>query len=1768
MEDKLIEKHKFTRLYGYYIINIYNNIIKERYRYEERREIEYIMQGEINKIKIFDQNLLIELSNEMRSEDLELLNIEEMNMICKDQESLNKIIKLIGKNIYERTFFSDMEEGVRAEELYERIECERVKKRNILNYNMEIFGYYKYYIIMILSEYYGKIINNKEVYCIIKNPRQEEKNRKGEKFELWIEIVDEESGEIIISKKIMNILKENSEIRESIISNYTNSEIRNYIREQINYMEEIIRRIRKINIDGNLEEEDRRIIRETLHYEIETDKIINNFDLEDLEVGNRKLGDRVIEMIIREDDMEIKIKRSLLTIYLIFENYLLYFKLDEDIEYIRSEEYVNDIVRIYNFYNRISIILGIEIIYLEGKKLIKRKVIDETILNKVKGRIDINKVRRESEKIIKKIYEYSKCKIIREELIDYNMPKREKIITNFYKYIIIVEGNKHPQQYYYYNDIKAKMKEMDKFYDEYFRTARKEDQKKGNIIENFSGYDYTKYVSAITNTIFNNKLIKTDYTDKVKEFENIITKISRQFNDNFFRYNGEDYLYVYRIENDINFGNYNTFLTMSIGKEFCNPYMMSTGIQNITILEKKLIVLRLRLTKISSFVYIPNSDIPDEREILIAPGAILKIIKREKVILNSDRLVEGIYSRESIKEKIIDLIDVEVLGNKLSEYEKYEDFAEYYRNKYITKELNFRINNKNSLICNMESLEGYIKRIYNKLLSKTVPIYYEDDKMNKKFIIKGYFYKKRIGTKTFRDIDDVEHPSNIELKILELTAGILKLEGTPTPHLINSYGKTYGCKMEYFVNYAKKNLCGEIEGNSWLCEDFNKDEYLLEMNWIAMEYAELGNLTKLLNNEIIKTLEELNEIYFQIFYTLAVLFDYYGIVHYDLHSDNILFINDKNYEEGKVKYYKYVYNGEEFYIKVKPYLVKISDYDNSFYNNMDNVNVSSDVNNIRKIDNIPFGKIDVKMLFIKLSENPEIIRKISELTEDIDNNNILKIIELMNNEDVDINKIPFIYEVIKNKRILDIPIFNFTKPPEMTEEEIIKTYTHELRNFYPNLLITPQIHDNIVGSNRLQVSKEYYIDSINKIKILRNNPNKLRIMSYNVNQWKNTELKDKTNEILSDILIVLPDILCLQEFIDINFRSPNDYIYKEFNKLYSKISSCKSSNDLYNVIYINNSISNRILTNSCLNLGNNITNENANKNSSTSISFKFNDNSIMNIYNINLFENNINNETLNNMKNLINHINSICYDKLIIGNFNNYSLSDYSTKIIYNQFINSKKQHINPDSINSLFNVCDYIQSNPSASQNRNKYIDLYDIYLNGKENFFKNNISFIPLNTNIFGGRNNMAFTNKSNNKQILGIYKLYSNINSHSPIIIDFYDPFRNIKTNYLDTIQTYISKSNNHFINPATDSTDFIFDIIKSRLIYVQEPYKLTTPTKSSTSTTPAIGTPAIPAFGTPATPAFGTPATPATPAFGAPAIGAPATPAIPAFGTPATPAFGAPAIGAPAIGAPATPAIPAFGTPATPAFGAPATPAFGAPAFGAPAIGAPATPATPAFGAPVEQKQFIASIPAFGTHPTPAFGTHPTPAFGTHPTPAFGTHPTPAFGTHQTPAFGTPATPAFGAPVEQKQFIASIPAFGTYPTPSFGTPAIGAPAFGTPATPAFGVPVEQKQFIASIPAFGTYPTPSFGTPAIGAPAFGAPAIGTPATPAFGTPVIPAFGAPAFGTPTTEEQKQFIASIPEIGGLVKNVEYKNRYIKYKMKYMILKREYKFKKYIEKQK
>lgn len=1360
--DLVYQKFRYLITVSSYIVELYENLKTNQLF----NNTDFTIHGGFNFIKIMNPNKIIDISSQLKNmknncDMLMALYTNDIDIVCKDQQNMILFIINLLNNFYTNTVtFDDTVSAFEFNSKFNELILSRPKN---LSQEYQILGNYLKYTICSLNnidyEDYNYTYNVTNINPLTNDIKSYFNLGELMFFELNIQSKTKETGGFYHNLFDIHIAKGNI---ASVYDTFKQANpIELIIYEMQFYQDDLINR--NIGSLGDLSDADIIYIQNILKYDY-NDKIFKN-DYS-LEITISDIFDKntehiyLIDQLVKNDKkIKIRIIRILFCLNMLANGFV-----NEIIFPINNFNYADvnvhkKILHFYRFYIRMAIFLQLDLFYIDNAGIIhtKNTAPDPGVfVGNVRRLMAYGNISRIFPKIESNVKTY--INNVNQYYTDilYVSPRSPSYGPLYYNIIETLYGAQTNPQSSLTQDFKTHINN--------YITELVTLDKTLNGINRYTGIYYIEIMRYLQNKIYGNTDDNTQNTsiqNDISEIFKISNILSIKYNNRLFTESKTDYLYVFRYENTMDFGNGNNYLTLPLNTEFVHPNIMSTGISRGREIGKKNIILRIKLNARSIFCMIfTYSQHPHEKEILIPYGTIFKLVNRQYIMENYRKY----------------LIDLEVVGNV--NIDKCENFIEYYRNTIIGNKIYFRITTDNVLICDMENVENYITRLYDAIYSKTIPMLF--DKNNIQKIIKGYLFRKKINNAIYNSVYSFAHPLNIELKLLELTKNILNLESPLTEHLINSYGKVFDCNMGPFVLYVHKKLCNKqslkdkLVNNSWLCREYPlKDDYFEKMVFVSLEFADVGTLTTILDqHKLIDTLH-LYEIFFQLFYTLAILYSYHSFVHFDLKPDNILFTKDKNYNKTLKQRYKYTYNNNIFFVRVHEFIPKIAGYDASFYNGINNEFITTDPFRMDKVKNIKYGKVDLYLFFNLLIENKMDIH-IKNLKEvDGSDNYMTKIIEIFRKHNLLLpndDTVPTIDNLLITKKICDIDIFNF-----LPTENIVIMGDFSFSTIQPskNLIVYPQIHSNNVMMNGLKISEKYYIKSINKLNVLRHNSNVLRIMTFNIHEWKNSLNQPNSDNMLYDIMTVFPDILCVQEELGAPTQSA---MYDLFIQYYRNGPYCLADNNLKNKIYVKKNkylnIKNIISTN----IGNYTQNYDAQLRCCVSLDYRLKNGNILKINNTHLHYSNEHGEALQNISNLLEFVKrENDTDFMIIGDFNSYNRNDYMTSTLMDGFKQSKKTSpyvtldqngdISNRSLDKLFEVCDKL------SQEGMK--DIFEIYLGGTQQYEINGEILIPINTTIYGGRIDHIYINNNTQLQILGAYKLYTDSSDHSPIIVDIYDP-----------------------------------------------------------------------------------------------------------------------------------------------------------------------------------------------------------------------------------------------------------------------------------------------------------------------------------------------------------------------------------------------------------
>ena len=373
-----------------------------------------------------------------------------------------------------------------------------------------------------------------------------------------------------------------------------------------------------------------------------------------------------------------------------------------------------------------------------------------------------------------------------------------------------------------------------------------------------------------------------------------------------------------------------------------------------------------------------------------------------------------------------------------------------------------------------------------------------------------------------------------------------------------------------------------------------------------------------------------------------------------------------------------------------------------------------------------------------------------------------------------------------------------TVPHDMTYHYGIYEFNAHtgMANRWKNFLQKIQPHDSIIGKDRLEKSDVWptepnraYTDSIERLNKLKLNDNNIRIMTYNIYEWQDNLSNTNNNPIgavrkISEILEVMPDILCMQEYNDILLKQATNYNsftdkYEGFD-LYKCEADGGSVGQLYNAVVVrkNSGIKLTVINNSKQNIKSSAGRDNR---CGSILSVSLNGKELFVIANTHLHTNfgipdpNADALRLENIKNLRRIMSEIVIkNKIIVGDFNSYRRGDYTVNQL-NSLTVVKNKYWTGDK--GMFGATDFLESLDSDNSNDGIWTESFDKFsitsYGMPQDFVYRKDRLYPINTTKHAGRIDYMYVNNDWNIPIIGMYKLYSCASDHTPLIMDlFYD------------------------------------------------------------------------------------------------------------------------------------------------------------------------------------------------------------------------------------------------------------------------------------------------------------------------------------------------------------------------------------------------------------
>jgi glycosyltransferase involved in cell wall biosynthesis len=186
------------------------------------------------------------------------------------------------------------------------------------------------------------------------------------------------------------------------------------------------------------------------------------------------------------------------------------------------------------------------------------------------------------------------------------------------------------------------------------------------------------------------------------------------------------------------------------------------------------------------------------------------------------------------------------------------------------------------------------------------------DIANSRFIIKKYLYKN------ISNFNNPEDGLNIE---------------------VNFYDHLFKDKFHEKSQHIIRSFNQHIECFNILTPSL---KYYDKIKILQLQYAQYGNICHG-SKTLITDSYDFMSILFQVFYVIAQLYITYNFFHNDLTPKNILLGNDENFSQYEKRYYQYTIEFSNkklvFYVPIRKYIVKISDFDYSIYHNYKNENI-------------------------------------------------------------------------------------------------------------------------------------------------------------------------------------------------------------------------------------------------------------------------------------------------------------------------------------------------------------------------------------------------------------------------------------------------------------------------------------------------------------------------------------------------------------------------------------------------------------------------------------------------------------------------------------------------------------------------------------------------------------------------------------------------------------------------------------------------------------
>jgi len=881
------------------------------------------------------------------------------------------------------------------------------------------------------------------------------------------------------------------------------------------------------------------------------------------------------------------------------------------------------------------------------------------------------------------------------------------------------------------------------------------------IIRKYTGQYYHNLNSCLFNYFYDYKRCNPELLHNCHLINIFIVEFMYYYNMSIFRGSPSN-IRLYRTENNVNLGLVGSYYHAIPGNRFINTTFWSTSYNKEVNLSKKKILLEINIENDQDHPFLiiePLSNVKSEGEVLLPFGCVFEVIGKELVRTeagNNYTLVKLKYVEHSSND------------NPLLTMPDYYRRFHYFNYAGLPQEnILPPLKYKGELTCQriLNIPPFNFKHLYNAYYSRTLPIHF--DFRGKDYILKFYLYRREINEVRFPN-KKYKHPLDIELEVYDLTENIMSFYYV-TPNLLRRYAKGV-CNIDIVKKIKEeKQLCLNYKNdNSWACkQEIGIKEFLSKVPYQLLEKADQTAEDLFISGQKFYTI--FNYIW-QVFYTVNLIYQRYGLVHFDLKPGNI-FIQESHFQ------HLYVVDNNVIFIQDK-YLVKIADYDASFIGPDDNIFISKDEYHQGNI--LPYSfdiedrsKLDV-YLFFKLHDD------FAHFFDNFDKERYYTFKSMSEGQTVEgfLDKLVSYYNINLQPKYSNNTIPNNEPWGEgYPSRENSMAYT--LRRFNVNAVFSANLSrkyntylpliDNYHYHARTEEKRFRNIaGATNLVNQAKERKDKLRICNYNVHEFKSSDGTKTDQEIWNLIDEIDPDILVLQESVSTSNSytgSGSGGIVKQImSRLdFSTLVQCKADYILYNFVYVKNTVdqvetlfSGKIGADDRCGIILLCTIEKYN--------YQF---IIMGTHlSVKTLEDQLDNwSKLKGKLQMSVHSKKIDLSKTdvyLVGDLNSYRPPDDPKE--YDILVNNKLKYFK--SINSsatrekteqqLFTTYNTIK--------QDGFIDTYDLY-----DQQHGVVSAKPIDTSIWGGKIDHIMVSKPFSKGILGLYQIYVNHSDHTPLVCD---------------------------------------------------------------------------------------------------------------------------------------------------------------------------------------------------------------------------------------------------------------------------------------------------------------------------------------------------------------------------------------------------------------